>query len=92
MAYNINDWKQRLASRSDLTSSVVHLTRPVNNNGQQLSIIDVLLKIICEKKLLGSSTQSGFIVKVVALLFMIRLKKQKYIYLKVNGGELSILI
>ncbi|MEB3882008.1 hypothetical protein [Lyngbya sp. CCY1209] len=61
MPYTIEDWKKRVVSRSDMTSQVVHLTRPTVINGQSSPAIDVLMKILAEKKLIGSSTQSGFI-------------------------------
>lgn len=54
------EWRKRFAQRTDITSKVVHLTRAQPDNG--LSLIDVLFKIIREKKILGSTTSSGFIV------------------------------
>ncbi|MEA5498373.1 hypothetical protein VB834_15340 [Limnoraphis robusta Tam1] len=61
MPYTIEDWKKRVVSRSDMTSQVVHLTRSAIINGKSSPAIDVLMKILIEKKLIGSSTQSGFI-------------------------------
>lgn len=58
MSYTINDWVSRIAQRSDLTLGLVHLTR----NCGSTKAIDVLLKILDEKKLRGSNTSSGFII------------------------------
>lgn len=32
MPYSIENWKQRIASRSDLTGHLIHLTRATNIN------------------------------------------------------------
>ena len=57
MGYKIKDWKRRLAERSDMSSSIIHLTRERSES----AVEDVLYKILSEKKLLGSTTDSGFI-------------------------------
>ena len=61
MPYTIENWKQRIASRSDLTGHLIHLTRPKNINGKEFSSIEILMKIIKEQCLIGSSTKSGLI-------------------------------
>lgn len=58
MGYGIEEWKARIAQRSDLTTGLVHLTR--DNDGEKA--LDVLVKILRDRKLLGSTTASGFIV------------------------------
>jgi len=58
----VGAWIKRLAERSDLTTSLIHLTKPeINNHGKNLEVMDVIIKILNEKKLIGSTTQSGFI-------------------------------
>ena len=58
MGYKLEDWKNRLSERSDLSSSVVHLTR----KGTSETLVEQLLKILDDKTLNGSTTNSGFIV------------------------------
>lgn len=50
-------WGKRLAERSDLTISLIHLTKKNKN----LSEIEVLIKILKERKLVGSIPANGFI-------------------------------
>ncbi len=57
MAYTKKDWTRRIADRSDICTGLVHLTR----NADDQNVASVLLKIIMDKKLIGSSTESGFI-------------------------------
>ncbi|EFK12257.1 conserved hypothetical protein [delta proteobacterium NaphS2] len=59
MNYDETEWKKRYAERSDIGTQIVHLTREREGLGDS---IDVLLKILNEKKLEGSTTESGFIV------------------------------
>ncbi len=61
MPYSLDNWKQRIASRSDLTGHLIHLTRPANINGKQMDAVEILIKIILEQCLIGSTNQSGFI-------------------------------
>lgn len=61
MPYSLDSWKQRIASRSDLTGHLIHLTREANTNGKEFSSLEVLMKILLEECLNGSSTKSGFI-------------------------------
>jgi len=57
MAYNLGEWRDRIAQRSDMSTSIVHLTR----ENEKDSVSDVLCKILKDKKIIGSSTTSGFI-------------------------------
>jgi len=61
MPYTFNSWKERLAQRSDLSPSLVHLTRSAIVDGNQLSPVDVLIKILLEKKIIGSDPRQAFI-------------------------------
>lgn len=58
MSYGIDEWKARIAQRSDFTTGLVHLTRDAGES----KALDVLLKILADRKLVGSTTASGFIV------------------------------
>lgn len=58
VSYGVDDWKTRIAQRSDFTTGLVHLTRDSGAN----KALDVLLKILADRKLMGSTTASGFIV------------------------------
>lgn len=57
MAYTKDDWEKRIAERSDMSTSLIHLTK---GNSTQ-TVIDVLYSILKNKKIKGSTT-SGFIV------------------------------
>ena len=57
MGYKIKDWRRRIAERSDMSSSVIHLTREAG----ETIIQKILYKILSEKKIIGSTTDSGFI-------------------------------
>ncbi|WP_419891587.1 DUF2971 domain-containing protein [Paenibacillus xylanexedens] len=63
MAYTHEEWNKRVKSRSDLSGYLYHLTKAeVDKNGKiTLNVIDRLMKIINERRLIGSSTESGFI-------------------------------
>ncbi|MCD9548591.1 DUF2971 domain-containing protein [Photobacterium carnosum] len=50
-----------MSDRQDLSSSLVHLTRAATIDGERLSSVDVLLKILRERVIVGSTTDSGFI-------------------------------
>src|SRR5688572_4489196 len=58
MGYDLSQWADRIAHRSDFTTGLIHLTRKAGD----LSTLDVLFKILDEKTLVGSTTSSGFIV------------------------------
>lgn len=62
MPYNREQWSKRIAERMDISTGVVHLTREKLDNNKKLSSIEVLFKILCEKKLIGSSNETGFII------------------------------
>ncbi len=54
---NSKEWNKRIARRSDFSSKLVHLTK----NHDATSGFGNLFKILTEKKILGSTTESGFI-------------------------------
>ena len=58
MQYTFDLWKDRHRHRVDLSIYVTHLTK--ENAG--LNTFEVLQKILTEKKLVGSTTASGFII------------------------------
>ncbi|MUG96352.1 DUF2971 domain-containing protein [Scytonema sp. UIC 10036] len=61
MPYSLDNWTNRIASRSDLTGHLIHLTRASDIGGKTLDSVEILIKILLEECLLGSSTKSGFI-------------------------------
>lgn len=58
MGYTFENWQYRLSERSDLSSSVTHLTRSTESR----NILEQVFKILDDQKLIGSTTDSGFIV------------------------------
>lgn len=58
MVYDSNQWIDKHARRSDITGLLTHLTKPNTN----MDAIDILIKILNEKTLLGSTTKSGYII------------------------------
>jgi hypothetical protein len=58
MPYDYKQWRRRIAERSDLTTGLVHLTR----ENSTADFIDVLLTILQERRIRGSTTEKGFIV------------------------------
>ncbi|MBA1220657.1 DUF2971 domain-containing protein [Pseudomonas fulva] len=58
MRYDKKKWLQRSASRSDITGQVTHLTKGTEDE----VAIEVLIKILRARVLIGSTTASGFIV------------------------------
>ncbi|WP_034438785.1 hypothetical protein [Clostridium ihumii] len=54
---NFKDWKKRIAERNDITSQLVHLTKP----SASMNALDVLIKILNDECIEGSTTESGFI-------------------------------
>ncbi|HEH9417887.1 TPA: hypothetical protein SIA31_001912 [Aeromonas sobria] len=50
-----------MSDRQDLSSSLVHLTRGATIDSKELTPVDILLKILREKTIVGSTTDSGFI-------------------------------
>src|SRR5882724_4400914 len=62
MAYTSKVWNQRVRSRVDISGQVTHLTRAAESNGNKMSALQVLIKILRERTITGSTTDSGFIV------------------------------
>lgn len=67
--YDFKSWKNRVMNRNDITSMVTHLTKPDKVNLEYISedevnimAVDNLIKILGDRKILGSDTQKGFIV------------------------------
>lgn len=58
MDYRLEEWKKRIRSRSDMSGYLYHLTR----KNDDLNTLEVLFKILNERKLNGSTTSSGFII------------------------------
>ncbi len=61
MGYDRKQWLKRIAERSDMSSQVVHLTREGEIENTRHDVFDILLKILMEQRITGSSTKSGFI-------------------------------
>lgn len=61
MGYTLLEWKKRYAERSDMSTHVTHLTRNGAVNGEPANAIQVLFAILKKKRLIGSTTESGFI-------------------------------
>jgi len=55
-----NEWQNKRMGRSDLSQYLIHLTKGDSKNS--LTEMNVMLKILNDKKLIGSTTSSGFIV------------------------------
>ncbi|MGE6364489.1 DUF2971 domain-containing protein [Bacillus paramycoides] len=64
MGYDSEKWAKRILYRTDLSGFLYHLTKDeIDVNGNTIrSALDRLLKIIGERKINGSSTESGFII------------------------------
>ena len=62
MGYTNKHWHDRHFDRIDISAFLTHLTREAEVDGEQLSAVQVLVKILKEKRIRGSSTESGFIV------------------------------
>ncbi|PKM86077.1 MAG: hypothetical protein CVU87_13245 [Firmicutes bacterium HGW-Firmicutes-12] len=58
---NKENWLQRIARRTDFTSGLVHLTKSQIIDNKSYSGLDILMKILNEQILKGSTTKSGFI-------------------------------
>lgn len=58
MQYTFEIWKNRHRHRSDISIYVTHLTR----ESEKIDPSGILLKILTEKKLIGSTTDKGFII------------------------------
>ena len=62
MPYTAKLWNQRVRSRIDISGQITHLTRGATSAGKELSALHVLIKILRDRKIIGSNTASGFIV------------------------------
>ncbi|ANC78270.1 hypothetical protein ABE65_016265 [Fictibacillus phosphorivorans] len=69
MGITIKEWGKRVASRTDLTGRLTHLTKPSGVDFSCLSFEDInlravdnLIKILKEGKIIGSQTKPGFII------------------------------
>mgnify|MGYP000423373427 CR=1 FL=1 len=60
MPYTSEQWTNRIAHRSDLSSQVVHLTRSCEVDGKKIGPVDVLMGILSEGRINGS-TNNGFV-------------------------------
>ncbi|WP_283693126.1 DUF2971 domain-containing protein [Clostridium perfringens] len=58
----LEEWKKKIAERNDITGHLIHLTKEREIEDKKISSIEILVKILKEKKLIGSTTESGFIV------------------------------
>ncbi|PWN12155.1 DUF2971 domain-containing protein [Bacillus thuringiensis] len=64
MGYEIKEWEDRYRHRTDISSYLVHLTKPkFDNQGKMIKVSQHVLKEILESKTLkGSTTKSGYII------------------------------
>lgn len=58
MAYSKKEWRRRYSERTDLSTSLVHLTRAATHD----KLVDLMYKILSDRRLTGSTTDSGFII------------------------------
>ncbi|CAI3202417.1 hypothetical protein [Clostridium neonatale] len=58
---NRKKWAKRIANRSDMTAGLIHLTKGNTINNKKYSSLDILMKILDEKVLVGSTTETGYI-------------------------------
>jgi hypothetical protein len=56
LAYNFEKWTDRVRNRTDISGYLSHLTKESGDK----KALDILIKILTEKKLIGSSN-SGFV-------------------------------
>lgn len=68
MGIDFEQWQRRIASRSDLTGRLTHLTRPQGDISESISFeelnlqaVDNLIKILQDQRINGSS-QQGYII------------------------------
>ena len=62
MGYGRENWTEKIAARTDLSSQLVHLTRSAVVDGERRGPVDVLIRILLAGRISGSTTASGFIV------------------------------
>lgn len=58
---NKNQWLDRLSMRTDISKYLIHLTKPGKVEDESVDYIGILIKILKEQNLEGSTTESGFI-------------------------------
>lgn len=58
MPYTKKSWRRRYSERSDLSTSLVHLTKAPSST----RLVEIMFKILVERTLRGSTTDKGFIV------------------------------
>lgn len=58
MSYTKESWRRRYSERTDLTTSLVHLTKAPPDS----KVVEVMLSILDERILRGSTTEKGFII------------------------------
>jgi len=61
MGYTRDLWEKRIAARSDLSSQLIHLTRSCEIDGKKVGPVDILVRILREGRINGSTTDKGFI-------------------------------
>lgn len=62
MAYVLKQWNERHGDRIDISVALTHLTKETKLDGRDLSAVEVLLRILDAKTIVGSTTTTGFIV------------------------------
>lgn len=55
---NFDEWRERYKNRNDISSRLTHLTK----GDTKKEVFNNLIKILEDRKLIGSTTSSGFIV------------------------------
>lgn len=55
--HNLDEWLKRRTQRTDISGSLVHLTKP----SDKLNVWDILMQVLESECLIGSTTESGFI-------------------------------
>jgi hypothetical protein len=59
MGYSEKEWQERVTYRMDLSGYLVHLTKSVEINGIKYSALDILIKILRERTLIGRMMQNN---------------------------------
>ena len=55
---NFNEWRNRYKNRNDISSRLTHLTKGYTSE----EAFKIMLKILEEKTIVGSTTETGFII------------------------------
>lgn len=77
---NREKWVKRIANRSDMTTGLIHLTKRNTINNKEYSSLDILMKILDEKVLIGSTSETGYINGNIRII--IRIIINKFVYIK----------